>query len=113
MFGLPRDFDGTFLVGRTLDLVCFAQFQMYLHFGKDVIITVESAYSFQNDNLVVVPVKQSDLMGLIGATVSQVTGSSDGTLTLRFGDGRLLRIYDTSQEYESYSISYGDKVIVI
>jgi hypothetical protein len=47
MYGLPKDFDGGFLVGRTLEMVCFSENQMALHFGAEISITIESAFSYR------------------------------------------------------------------
>lgn len=107
MYGLPKDFDGSFLVGRTLEMVCFSQNQVYLHFDDDIIITVERALSYNTAQVVDVPVQDSSLMGLVGSAVSVVQGGTDGTLSLPFDNGQTVKVYDTSKQYESYSISYG------
>jgi hypothetical protein len=48
MHGLPKDFDGSFLVGCTLELVCFAEYQVNLHFGDKSCISIFSAYAYPN-----------------------------------------------------------------
>ena len=113
MYGLPKDFDGGFLEGRTLEMVCFNQNQVYLHFGAEITIAIESAFSYRNAQLVSLPVHESDLMGLLGASVSGVRGEENGTLVLLFDNGQALKVYDTSEQYESYTITHGSKVIVV
>ena len=118
MYGLPKEFDGKFLVGRTLEMVCFNQNQVYLHFDAKVTITVESAFSHQGARgeairLIELPVEVSDLMVLLESSVSDVEGSKDGTLSLFFDNGHILRIYDDSPQYESYKIENGDAVIIV
>ena len=113
MYGLPKDFDGSFLVGRTLETVCFAQFQVYLHFDANITIGIESAYSYRTDQVVDVPVQESNLMQLLGSTVSAARGDETGTLSLLFSNGDRLQVFDTTKQYESYTISYGDQVIVV
>ena len=113
MYGLPKDFDGGFLVGRTLELVCFARYQMYLHFDEKVIITVESAFSYNASGVVDVPVGESNLMELVGAVVLAATGDDGGTLSLLFDNGQTVKVYDTSRQYESYTIAHGGKKITV
>ena len=116
LYGLSPDFDGSFLAGKTLELVCFGAQQVYLHFSSDVLITIESAFSCRQKagapvTRTTVPVLQSDLMTLLGRSVVRALGDGDGTLSIEFDDGRVLACYDTSQEYESYSIRHGDRII--
>ena len=112
MYGLPLDFDAKFLVGRNLEQICFNQNQIALHFDDDLSIIVESALSHESSQslsdarVVEVPVSDSDLMQLLGFSVSDASGDKDGTLTLVFDNGHTLKCYDTSHEYESYKIAY-------
>jgi hypothetical protein len=41
---------------------------------------------------------------LLGATVADVVIENPKTLRLQFADGRRLVIYDTSDQYESFSV---------
>jgi hypothetical protein len=113
MYGLPKDFDGSFLVGRTLEMVCFNQTQVYLHFDEHVSIAIESAFSCGTEEVVDVPVKESHLMELLGSSVSVARGDENGTLGLLFDGGQVLKIYDTTKQYESYTITYGGKEIIV
>jgi len=113
MLGLPKDFDTSFFVGCTLEMVCFAQYQVNLHFDQRIRVVVLGAYSESNDRVREVPVQESSLMSLVGAVVSRATPGSDGSLTLEFGTGQHLRIYDNSRHYESYSIANGDEVTIV
>jgi hypothetical protein len=110
VYGLPKDFNGSFFLGHTFDIVCFNENQATFHFGK-IMITVESAYSYRRDEVIKVPVKKSDVMELLGAAVLGVEGGQDGTLSLHLDDGHTLKMYDLTPQYESYSITVGDKVI--
>jgi hypothetical protein len=113
MYGLPKDFDGSFLVGRTLEMVCFSQYQVYLHFDEKIIITVASAFSYKTDLVVDVPVQESNLMELVGSSVLAASGEVNGTLSLLFNTGQALKIYDTSKQYESYAIAHDGKEIIV
>jgi len=113
MYGLPKDFDGTFLVGRILEMVCFSQYQVYLHFDSEITITIESSISYQNDEIITIPFHNFNLIELIGKPISEVSSDDKGTLCLVFKKEKILKIYDTSKQYESYSIANKGKVIII
>lgn len=119
MYGLPADFDGTFLIGRTLEQICFSENQISLHFDADVGVTIESAYAYQEDVAAAektpthsVPASQSNLMQLLGQTIGRVEGASDGTLSLLFTNGHRLWCFDNPQ-YQSYQIRDGARVIIV
>jgi len=119
MYGLPSDFDAKFLVGRTLEQICFNQNQIALHFDDDLSIVVESAFSHggsltpSDARIVEVPVKHSNLMQLLGLSVSEASGDEDGSLTLVFDNGHTFRCFDTSREYESYKIQHRATEIIV
>jgi hypothetical protein len=113
MHGLPKDFDGSFFLGRILEMVCFNQNQIYLHFDDKITVAIESAFSYKDVQVMSVPVQKSNLMELLGASVSRVQTGRDGTLELLFDNGSELKIYDTTPQYESYSITYEGHVIIV
>lgn len=119
MYGLPENFDASFFVGRTLEMIRFNANQIYLHFDDHMTITIEGSFSHQharsstNPQVVSVPVKQSALMQLLEQKVISVSADRDGTLTLVFDDGQIFTCYDQSANYESYQIKHGDEVIVV
>ena len=96
MYGLPSDFDAKVFVERTLEQICFNQNQIALHFDDNVSIIVESAFSHDGNQplsetrVVEVPVSHSDLMQLVGFSVSEASGDKDGTLTLVFDNATFL-----------------------
>lgn len=119
MYGLPENFDGSFLIGRTLEMICFNANQIYLHFDGQVTITIEGSFSHQraqsgsDTQVLSVPVSESDLMQLLEHKITGVSGEKDGTLTLVFDDGQILKCYDQLPNYESYQIRHGEKVIIV
>jgi len=118
MYGLPAGFDGGFLIGRTLEQICFNANQISFHFNGDVGITIEGGYSYQRATLAVsaptdfVPASRSDLMELLGQAISRVESTSDGTLAVSFENGRQLRCFD-NPHYESYQVRDGARVIIV
>jgi hypothetical protein len=118
MHGLPAGFDGGFLIGHWLEQVCFNENQIWFHFNGDVAIAIEGGYSYQPDTLpasaptAFVPASNSNLMGLLGQTISRIEATGDGTLALFFENGHQLRCFD-DPHYESYRIQEGDRVIIV
>lgn len=118
MYKLPETFDPEVLVGRTLELVCFAAYSIYLHLSEGVLITVMSAFSLSRPGeiaaeAVSVPVAQSDLMRLLEQKVSRAWKEGASTLAMTFESSETLRIFDPSPQYESYSIKIGDQEIIV
>jgi hypothetical protein len=118
VYGLPENFDASFLVGQTLEMVSFNANQLYLHFSGHITITVEGTFSYQNVSFqsaqpIHVPVQESNLMQLLEHTVSQASGDRNGTLSLAFDNGQIFQCFDSSKGYESYQIKIGEKVIVV
>ncbi len=113
MYGLPKDFDATILVGRTLNMVCFAAYQVYLHFDSDTSITIESGFRHGARVSTRPPVVHSELMRLVELAISEVEWDPDGTLKLRFQDGQSLTIDDDQPAYESYTIAAKGRTIIV
>ncbi|MEK7448081.1 MAG: DUF6188 family protein [Planctomycetota bacterium] len=118
MYGLPADFDSSFFIGHTLELVCFSENQMSLHFDEHISITIEGSFSYIKDkkdkvSVVEIPVTNSDVMMLTGKTIKESVGKRDGTLTLTFNNGHKFICYDDTPNYESYKIQNSDKEIIV
>jgi hypothetical protein len=118
MYGLPEDFDGRFLVGKRVELVCFSENQVVLNFDADISIVVESSFSFRskpnvNERTSDVPVMESNLMELLGHKVFAVTVIGQRTLCVSFDNGSIFKCYDDTTQYESYKIRNGESVIIV
>lgn len=118
MYGLPSDFDASFFVGVTLEMICFNANQISLQFDKKVVLTIEGRYlhkkgaADQPAQIVSLPVSKSDLMLLLERSVSLASGAEDGTLTLVFDNRHSLTCFDDAQ-YESYRIKIGEQEIIV
>jgi len=119
MYGLPAGFDGSRLVGRTLEQVSFTTNTIHFSFDDDVSITLESSLLHSrpgepaDSGRMRVPVRDSRLMQLVGMAVRSVDGSSDGTLSLTFTNDHRVSFFDDRPEYEAYCIRVGRDVIVV
>ena len=118
MYGLPKDFEGTFLIERNLEQICLTGNTMSFHFDGDISITLENEYTCtastdsSNPAPSHVPAFQPELVGLLEQTIKAATGSADGTLSLTFANGYRLALYDLAG-YEAYHIRYGNRVITV
>ncbi len=119
MYGLPEDFDTSFLLGKRLELICFSENTANFHFDGGLRFTIESAYAHQSsepgavDQLNEVPVLSSTIMQLLGSSIVDGAGTKDGTLILTFENGHKLKFFDTSREYESYVIDFNGTTIIV
>src|SRR4051812_25161584 len=116
MYGLPKDFDGSFFLNRNLEMICFNANQIYFHFDSHVVVMVEGSFSYQQGPSDLVDktkasVTSSNLMQLLEHKVVEVRGDTEGTLTLFFDDKKILKFFDTPG-YESYQIKYESKLII-
>jgi len=118
MYGLPNDFNFDFFIGLTLEMVCVNANQIYLHFDRDVSLTIEDAYSLQDERFDILsqlraPEVRLDLFALIERSLVSATGEKSGTLILGFDNGAIFRCYDLSDQYESYRITNGNQVTIV
>ena len=60
-----------------------------------------------------VPVKESDLMHLLGARIVRASGTQEGTLSLTFENGHEVKVFDDSADTESYRIATGAREIIV
>jgi hypothetical protein len=122
MYGLPKDLNLSFFVGKRLDQVSFAQSVIFFFFDDKVSITLESSFQHQMrqdvENLRFgvmqsVPVAHSTLMQLVGHSVVSASGDDEGTLKLTFDDGQVLGCIEHRSPYESYNFTDGEHLYVV
>ena len=112
MYGFPPDFNLGSLVGHTLEMICFAQSDIYFHLGDDIIITVGSHIKF-DEVIHEIPLKEASFINIIGSIVVSASANQDGDLVLHFEGGESIAILDSESSFESYSIKVGDKTVFI
>ncbi|HLD36493.1 MAG TPA: DUF6188 family protein [Planctomycetota bacterium] len=120
MYGLPDQFDTSFLIGLELESVVFHPFTMHLHFTNNITISITGAFSYTKNKLdkvetVKIPLTtKTDVMILVGKKIKEATGERNGTLTLTFDNEHIFVCYDYYPNYESYIIYRGkDETIAI
>jgi Family of unknown function (DUF6188) len=123
MYGLPKDIDVSFFVGKTLNVVSFAVNVVHLIFDDGISINIESSYRHQQKHEVehhqlgtmqsVYMIEVSPIMQLAGHAVVAALGTKDGTLTLTFDHGQVLHCLDDMQGYECYNFTDGEKLWIV
>ena len=123
MYGLPKDIDLSFFVGKTLNVVSFATNVIHLDFDGGVKISLESSFQHQQKSDVehtqigtiqsVYLIQTSSLMQLANHTVVSAIGTEDGTLTLTFDHGHVLKCLDAPNGYESYNFTDGERTWIV
>jgi hypothetical protein len=122
MYGLPDDVDWVPFEGATLIQVCFGNFRCSWRSNQ----STTSAYrSASRPGYTVIAaggeggrdhgllVGAAGLLALLGANVVGAAGTSEGTLVVRFADGRSIEIYEDPVPYESYQLFIGGRDIVV
>jgi hypothetical protein len=110
VYGLPKDIDLTFLIGREVTQVAIGVYQVQFHFDEDVCISVESSFTYSDsqqewtwrEGLVLIAAHTA---ALLSAKIESFNAQQDGTISMVFSNGHRLTIFDSSKNYESYSIT--------
>ena len=120
MYGLRKDIDLNFLNGRESIQIAIGVYQIQFGFDEDVRISVEGEFRYFDGGAEVVwrPEPGFEQIGartvaLLGATIDSFEGRDNGTLTVSLSNGHCLIIPDSSQEYESYTITCPGRTIVV
>lgn len=120
MYGLRKDIDLKFLNGRECSQIAIGVYQVQFGFDEDVRISVEGEFRYFDGGTEVMwrpepgsPQIAARMVALLGATIDSFVGHENGTLTLSFSNGHRLIIPDSSQEYESYTITCPGRTIVV
>lgn len=101
------------VVGKTVELLCFAQFTIYIHLEGNVLLTVEGglehihaqtreAYSGES------PIVHSGLMTILEGVVNSASIEENGNLSLAFSNGDSITVHKRVG-YESYRLSVEGK----
>lgn len=99
----------TRLIGKNIELLCFAQYSIYIHFEESIILTVESGLEHVHDGVrhtlqLSSPPTNCSLLVILETKVTSATLDASGGLHLTTSNGDSLRIYKEPQ-YESYRLS--------
>ncbi len=115
MYGVPANLDLSFLHGADLIQVCLGQHQLQFHFHPVGSISVEGGWELRDAAGLLIDGRHDgpdrppyQLHRLLGQRAAGSEVSAPGWFALRFAGGEVLRVFDDSKQYESFSIQPGD-----
>jgi hypothetical protein len=115
MYGVPTNLDLAFLHNGELIQVCIGQYQLQFHFHPVGSISVEGGWELLDktgqriDGHCEQPERPPyQLHRLLGHKIVESEVSAPDWFALTFEGGLVLRVFDDSQQYESFSIQPGD-----
>ena len=108
--------DIAILIGKSVELICFAQFGVYLHLEGQILLTVEGDFDHSHGELherhvTTLPASESRLMRVLGCSVVSASVGSTGDLRLLFSNGDRLSI-SKRPDFESYRLKIGDQELI-
>ena len=118
MYGLPKDSDLSFLLGKELIQICLGLHERMLHFYEDITITLECEVKVSNlkddggEACASCP-GDAELLKILGSRITGVTNKGGGELALTFSNGSILMMFDSNSDYESYQISGPTGTIIV
>ena|SRR5690348_1799074 len=120
MYGLKKEIDLSFLVGRELIQVAIGLYQVQFHFDEDVAVSVEAEFRYFDgqDEWIWRQEPSSHQIAartvtMLGASITSLERSENGTLALMFSNGHRLTVLDSFKECESYDITRPGQTIIV
>lgn len=112
MDGLPSDIDLTFFLGLQVERVCFNVNQLFVRFGANVELSIESECELSllgGEQLRVSDYRSAatSICALVGRDVLCAARTTTGGLVLSFEGGSEIRILNSSSCYESFQLRSG------
>jgi hypothetical protein len=117
MYGLPPETDLAFLVGSRLEQVAIGENEIIFRFELSVSINVQGDFSIGPEGSEVdfesSRAAADRAAALLSHVVAEESHTLAGDLVLKFDNGILLTIRDSSKQYESYEIRRGDETWIV
>jgi len=104
------------LVGKNIELVCFAQYSLYIHLEDRIVITVESGIEHVHNgarrvcHLSSQPADCS-VLTILESTVNSAVVEQNGDLQLTISNGDSLRVFK-EPKYDSYRVKIGEEELI-
>ena len=115
MYGVPTNLDLSGFAQRPLTQIAIGEFQVQLLFHPQGSISVEGAWELRDEHGALVdqslPNEQRSeyrLHRLLRQQVIRWDIDPPSSFSLTFANGLILRVFDDSQQYESFAIQPGD-----
>ena len=118
MYGLPLDTDFEFMVGAQLIQVGIGENEVILHFEPPTSITIAGEARLTIDGRLAEQFAGATVIGtalvpLLGDSIREASAHPGGLLRIAWTAGAILELLDSWDRYESYTVTCGDRVIVV
>jgi hypothetical protein len=118
MYGLRNTEDLSFLIDACVSQIVVSLSALRIDFDQPVRLTIFSAFAV---SIADSPLTRFDgsardslaLFPLISDVVTAASATTSGGLQVNFKSGAVLEVFDDSKQYESFTISNGDQLIVV
>jgi hypothetical protein len=111
MYGVPANLDLTFLHGAELIQVCLGSYQLQFQFHPTGSIYVEGDWELRDGKGEVIDRSHEEgerppyqLHRLLSRRVTDTEVSAPKSIAIMFETGYILRLFDNSEQYESFQI---------
>ena len=115
MYGIPKDLNLDFLLGATLTQIAIGEYQIQFNFSPEGSFGVEGNWELKDKKGNVLDSSASPPFGqvqsLLGQNVKASMVAPPKSLTITFESGQALTIYDSSEQFESFTIQPGDIIV--
>jgi Family of unknown function (DUF6188) len=118
VYGVPPDLNLQRLIGAILTQVAIGEFQIQFHFTPEVEIAVEGHWELRDLSGRIIDRAQANadreayrIHQLLGHQVVRTRVDPPKSFALEFDDGRQLQVFDSSPQFESFTIQPGDVVV--
>src|SRR5882724_2013063 len=118
MYGVPADLSLERFVGATLVQVALGEFQIQFRFQPEGEIAVAGRWELRDNAGLLVDQAQATadreayrVHQLLGREVTGAWVDAPKSIALQFNSGHRLEVFDSSQEYESFTIQPGDIIV--
>ena len=118
MYGLTPETDFSFLKDATLVQVAIGENEVILRFYPQCSIMIASSVSIYapgEPEALLEDARQIgiSLLPILGTDIAGASAIPPGTLRLTWRSGHTLDVLDSWRDYESYTVTTGDRVIVV
>jgi hypothetical protein len=113
MYGLPEDVDLSFLVDREIVQVCVGKFQAIVNCDNDIALSIEGDFLVNGTHHGPGIEAGAVLVRLVGRVVVSAKSVEGRHLDIGLDDGSSLTVLDSSECYESFTISGHGVTIVV
>ena len=116
--------DWSFLIGKRLDQLCIGSFDVQLRFSDGISISIQAddrpvRPMWQKSGFETIPCSQrvpemaASLASLVGQNTVNAVSENAASFALYFDNGEVLRIFDSSDSFESFTIEGGPRGVIV